>query len=132
MGTRKVIDVQIPVIVLYRCHPRGQCNFFECFLSVGFSFPKAPPKEKHAQLFLNSLNFQCLSPVVGTPQVTPDRRTLEFFPGKEHTVSSFKRSHVVTGSFVSLSEDGEVYLEGRKMGRRWSFWRDLNPKSAIS
>lgn len=54
--------------------------------------------------------------MVGTRQATQDKRTLEFLPGREHTVSSFKRSHVATVSFfINLSEDGEVYLE-RKDG----------------
>lgn len=117
MGAGEVIHLRIPVIVLDRCHPWGRCNFCGCFLSVGFPFPKAPPEEKLAELCLSSLNFQCLPPVVGTPQVTQDRRALECFPGREHTVSGCRRSRVATVSFgINLSEDSEAYLEAGKDG----------------
>lgn len=113
MGTRKGLHLQISAIVLCRCHPWGQCNFFECFLSVGFPFPETPPRERLAQLFKNSLNFECLSPVVGTLQVTQDGGTLGFLPGRGRTVSSFKRSRVATVPFfINLSQGGEAFPEG--------------------
>lgn len=74
-------------------------------------FPKAAPEGKLAQLFLNSLNFQCPSPVVGTQQVTQDRSALEFLPGKGYTMRVSKGRHVATVPF-SLSRDAETFLEG--------------------
>lgn len=75
-----------------------------------------PPKKKLEQLFLNSLNFQFLSPVVGTPQVTHDGRTLEFFLERERTVSSFKRSHVVNVLLYKSFRGCSGVSRGEKMG----------------
>lgn len=57
MGTRKIKRLQVPVTVLYRCYPWGQCNFFECFPSVCFPLPQGSSKREACTAFLKFIKF---------------------------------------------------------------------------
>lgn len=104
--------LQSPAIVLCRCHLWGQCSLCECFLLVCLPFPQGSSKREACTAFLKFIKFSVSFPHSWYSAGSTDRRTLEFLPGREHTVSSFKRLHVTTLSFfINLSEDREVYLQ---------------------
>lgn len=56
------MHLQVHVTVLCRCHPWGQRNFFECFLSVCFPLPQGSSKGDACTAFLKFIKFSVSFP----------------------------------------------------------------------